>query len=61
MKKSDDQTKYEWQAFNRMRSGHRGFSLVSQKYRAGLWIPRSAFSSSADEAAFTQMVKSHLG
>ena len=60
IKKSDSESNFQWGAFDRMRSGTRGYFFTLVESRRFLWIPSDAFASPADQAAFRQIVASHL-
>jgi hypothetical protein len=60
IKKSHSETGYQWGAFDRMRSSARGYLFTLAESRGFLWIPSDSFASPADQAAFREMVASHL-
>jgi YcxB-like protein len=61
VKKSESESSYDWRTFDLMRSGRRGYLLSSMEHHRFIWIPSGAFASPADQAAFRQIVASHIG
>jgi hypothetical protein len=60
IKRSDSENAYQWGAFDRMRSSARGYLFTLVGSRGILWIPSDSFATPADQAAFSQIVASHI-